>query len=82
MLPAYRNRGIGGQLLRALVEAETRPVHLVCLEKMRPYYERFGFRLLPFAQSPRTLMLKQAFGRAFGARVICMKRAIAPTACA
>ncbi len=73
VLPAYRNCGVGGRLLRELLQGETGPVYLVCVERMRPYYERFGFRLVSLSQSPRTLKLKQILPRMFGVRIVCMR---------
>lgn len=73
VLPAYRKRGVGGRLLRELVQGESGPLYLVCLERMRPYYERFGFRLTLLSESPRTLKIKQILPRMFGVRIVCMR---------
>lgn len=73
VLPAYRKRGVGGRLLRELLQGERGPVYLVCLERMRPYYERFGFRTVPLAESPRMLKVKQILPRLIGMRIICMR---------
>jgi amino-acid N-acetyltransferase len=74
VLRAYREHGIGGQLLRALCDAEPGPLYLVCLDKMQTYYERFGFARVALDESPRTLRIKQRAGRIFGVPVICMRR--------
>ena len=82
VLPGQRGQGIGARLLRELVERERGPVHLVCVERMAAYYERFGFRRITIAESPRTLKLKQLVPRLFGVRIVCMRRSAssAPTA--
>ena len=48
VLPAYRGRGIGGELVRRLLErlGDLYMVDLVCDETLRPFYERFGMRAL------------------------------------
>jgi ribosomal protein S18 acetylase RimI-like enzyme len=46
--PQYRNRGIGGEISKRLVEnCEVRGLHiqLFCEEKLVPYYERKGFEI-------------------------------------
>lgn len=73
VLPAYRNRGIGGRLLRELLQGERGPVYLVCRDRMGAYYERFGFRTITLSESPRTLKIKQLVPRLFGLRIICMR---------
>ncbi len=73
VLPSHRKRGVGGRLLRELLQDECGPVYLVCLERMRPYYERFGFRVTPLSESPRTLKIKQILPRLVGVRVVCMR---------
>jgi amino-acid N-acetyltransferase len=74
VLHAHRSRGIGGLLLRALCDAEPGPVYLVCVERMQPYYEGFGFVRIAYEASPRTLKIKQRAGRFFGAHIIAMLR--------
>lgn len=79
VLRGHRERGIGGQLLRALVDAEVDPVWLVCARRMEPYYLRFGFARVPFRALPRTLKVKQFFGRMFGIDVVVMVKVTPPT---
>jgi amino-acid N-acetyltransferase len=79
VLPGHRERGIGGQLLRALVDVEAGPVWLVCVRRMEPYYQRFGFARMPFRALPRTLKVKQFFGRLFGIGVVVMVKITPPT---
>ena len=44
VLPAYRGRGIGGELVRRVLDAlrDRYMVDLVCDEELVPFYERFG----------------------------------------
>jgi amino-acid N-acetyltransferase len=71
---AARKRGVGALLIEALLREEAGDVYLVCLDKLRAYYERAGFERVSFDDSPRTLRVKQRAGRIFGLSVICMAR--------
>ena len=46
-MPAYRNRGVGGQLIEAFIELareeKRKGVILTCKEEKIPYYAKFGF---------------------------------------
>jgi amino-acid N-acetyltransferase len=73
----FRNRGVGALLVEALLAQETGDVYLECASYNQPYYERFGFRRIPWWQAPMPLKLKAGFGqiaRLFGWRVVTMKR--------
>jgi amino-acid N-acetyltransferase len=74
VLPAYRRLGVGGQLLRALVDAAARPMYLMCLNKMAGYYTGFGFAEVEAGEMPPTLRRKHRLGRLLGVNVICMRR--------
>ncbi|GIV83741.1 MAG: hypothetical protein KatS3mg052_0748 [Candidatus Roseilinea sp.] len=77
--PAYRNRGIGGRLIEALLQRERGEVYLLCASTLAPYYARFGFALIDDRQAPATLRRKLRFAslcRLIGARVVVMKRAV------
>ena len=43
VLPGYQRRGIGAELIRALLARKHGPLYLRCNEKWARYYERFGF---------------------------------------
>jgi GNAT superfamily N-acetyltransferase len=51
VLPEYRGQGIGGDILRRLVEicqeAGVRDIQLFCAKGKREYYEKRGFRARP-----------------------------------
>jgi len=41
---AWRGRGIGGRLIRALIERADQTLWLMCRSGLVPFYEPFGFR--------------------------------------
>ena len=45
-LPDYRGRGIASQLINQLLAQSTGTLFLTCLDKMGPFYERFGFQTI------------------------------------
>jgi N-acetylglutamate synthase-like GNAT family acetyltransferase len=74
--PSHRNRGIGGQLVQALIEREPSDVYLVCRDVRAPYYRKFGFGQIHLNDAPRTLQWKLRLGqlfKAFGVEIVCMK---------
>ncbi len=79
----YRRRGIGAQIVAALLAAEPGDVYLECLGEMAAYYARFGFEPLPWRQAPLPLKLKAGLGsligRLFGYRVVTMRRPRPPS---
>jgi amino-acid N-acetyltransferase len=52
VLRQYQGQGIGGALVEALLAREPGAVHLMCLDRLEPYYERFGFRRLARGDLP------------------------------
>lgn len=46
VLPAYRKQGIGGELVRRMLEqlGDFYAVDLLCDEELQPFYERLGMR--------------------------------------
>ncbi len=62
VLPAYQHQGIGGELVRRLVDdlRHLYMIDLVCDPDMQPFYERFGLR-------PYHAMLKRNYDRQAGA---------------
>jgi N-acetylglutamate synthase-like GNAT family acetyltransferase len=73
-----RGQGLGGQIIRALLEGETEAVYLECLTSMAPYYQRFGFATIPWWRAPMPLKLKAAFNKIvwwpLGYRFVVMRR--------
>ena len=77
VLPEYRNQGIARQLIETLLAKETGDVYLDCERSKIPLYTRFGFHVISFKETPRTLKLKSLGARImrlFGIYVVCMKR--------
>jgi len=75
--PAYRRRGIGRQLVEALLSKETGDVYLLCAVQRAPYYRQFGFEVIDQAQAPPTLRRKLrlvALFRFAGVHVVAMKK--------
>ena len=52
VVPEWHGHGIGGMVVRSLLERETGTVHLMCLPQMEGYYARFGFRRLSRVELP------------------------------
>ena len=76
--PAYRRRGIGRQLVEALLSKEAGEVYLLCAVRRVPYYRQFGFEVIDNAQAPLTLRRKLrlvALLHFAGVHVVAMKRA-------
>jgi len=73
-----RQSGVGGAIIRALIEREHGPLLLFCLAFREPYYAKFGFRRVGLSDIPGEFKLKYALGTTFtrlvGHRVIVMKR--------
>lgn len=61
--PAWRRRGVGERLVRAILATEIGDVYLECPQQMAPYYARFGFEPTPLGQTPMPLKLKAAAGK-------------------
>jgi amino-acid N-acetyltransferase len=62
VLPAYRKRGIGGQIIRALQASHPPPIFLEAIANKQTYYSRFGFYLIPWYRAPFPLNLKAGMG--------------------
>jgi amino-acid N-acetyltransferase len=56
----YRDQGIGGQIIHALLANETGDVYLECDKTNETYYAKFGFRRIPWYAAPYPLNLKVA----------------------
>jgi N-acetylglutamate synthase-like GNAT family acetyltransferase len=75
---AYRGQHIGEKLIEALLAQETGDVYLECEQKNETYYNRSGFRRIPWYQAPMPLKFKTAvigtLLRLIGVHIIAMKR--------
>ena len=77
VLPSHRGRGVGSAIVRALIARESGDVFLLCRDRLKSYYARFGFRSVGFGETRGVVRAKYLFAQAlrlFGARVIVMKR--------
>ncbi len=76
--PDRRRSGVGGAIIRALIERERGPLLLFCLAFREPYYAKFGFKRCGLRDLPGEFKLKYAVGTVFtrlvGRRLIVMKR--------
>jgi amino-acid N-acetyltransferase len=54
VIPERQAQGIGGALIEALLAREPGAVHLMCMDGLEHYYERFDFRRLGRAELPRS----------------------------
>lgn len=73
-----RQSGVGGAIIRALIERERGPLLLFCLSFREAYYARFGFQRCGLRDLPGEFKWKYALGTVFtrllGRRLIVMKR--------
>jgi N-acetylglutamate synthase-like GNAT family acetyltransferase len=70
---AYRGRGIGGMIVRALLARADGPVYLECAERTRDYYVPFGFVEIPWQEAPFPLRLKSGLATLLGGRIVVMR---------
>jgi len=50
--PGNRGQGLASEIILRLLNEAPRPVYLRCLEKMGPFYARFGFHSLALESMP------------------------------
>ena len=75
----YRQRGVASALIHALEARAGRPLYLMCAAAKQPFYERFGYRAIPWRETPRALWIKRAAAfpfRVAGMRVVAMRKDI------
>lgn len=80
VIPERQGRGVGSEIVRALLANSTGPLYLTTREALESYYVRFGFRRIDRAEMPRyfrrllpVINLFLALTR-HGVRIIVMKR--------
>jgi N-acetylglutamate synthase-like GNAT family acetyltransferase len=76
-LRQYRGQKVASRIIAALELKARFPLYLICRDKMEAYYQRFGYRTIPWRQAPRSLKLKIAFTwlfLVFGIRVLVMRK--------
>jgi len=52
VVEAWRNRGVASEIIRHMMEAESRRLFLTCRSGLGPFYQRFGFRQAAPAELP------------------------------
>jgi amino-acid N-acetyltransferase len=73
----YRRRGVATALVGALEAQAGRPLYLICAHTNQPFYERFGYRVIGYRDTPGALRLKRTIGllgRLMGVRVLAMRK--------
>jgi len=58
-----RGKGVGGQLVRALMARSSSALVLFCRPQLESYYARFGFRAVGVKEAPPSLRTRYAIGR-------------------
>ena len=82
--PAYQRRGVGRALVRALLTLESGPVLLMCAGWLTPYYQGFGFQVVPARTAPFGLFWRWAVVALLGhvwrsqAGTVIMRRPASP----
>lgn len=51
--PEMRGRGLARRIIEHLLKDSPRPLYLMCLSKMGPLYEKFGFRRITYEEMPK-----------------------------
>jgi len=51
--PKHRNQGVARAIIELLLADGPRPLYLMCRSRLEPFYERFGFRAIPYEEMPR-----------------------------
>jgi amino-acid N-acetyltransferase len=51
--PKYRNQGVARAIIEDLLADRSHPLYLMCRSRLQPFYEKFGFRAIPFDEMPR-----------------------------
>lgn len=76
--PKYEGKGIGGAVIRRLVDdwPLPGPIYLECQSHNATYYQRFGFKKIPWYKAPMPLKFKSGMGailgKLFGIKVSAM----------
>jgi N-acetylglutamate synthase-like GNAT family acetyltransferase len=51
--PQYRGQGVARAIVERLLADSPRPLYLMCQSSLGPFYEKFGFREVAYAEMPR-----------------------------
>jgi N-acetylglutamate synthase-like GNAT family acetyltransferase len=50
--PAWRKQGVASAVIERLLAKHAPPLYLTCRPQLGPFYERFGFRVIPQDEMP------------------------------
>jgi N-acetylglutamate synthase-like GNAT family acetyltransferase len=53
VVPPYRGKGLARAIIEHLLRDSTRPLYLTCVSSLGPFYEKFGFKDVDYADMPR-----------------------------
>ncbi len=51
--PKYRHQGVARAIIEHLLADGPHPLYLMCRSRLAPFYEKFGFRTIPYEEMPR-----------------------------
>lgn len=59
----WRGLGLGTLLTQRLIQQATQPLFLECMSWLVSFYDRFGFKVVPWQELPRSLKWKFGFSK-------------------
>ncbi|RPI90786.1 MAG: GNAT family N-acetyltransferase [Chloroflexi bacterium] len=51
--PEYQGKGVARLIIEHLLKDSPRPLYLMCQSSLGSFYEKFGFRAIPYEEMPR-----------------------------
>ncbi|HJQ13482.1 MAG TPA: GNAT family N-acetyltransferase [Anaerolineales bacterium] len=51
--PEHQGKGVGRAIIEHILQDSPRPLYLMCESANGPFYEKFGFREIPYSEMPR-----------------------------
>lgn len=53
VMSSMRKQGLGGMIIRKLINEAPRPLYLTCRAQLGPFYQKYGFRIIKGNELPR-----------------------------
>jgi N-acetylglutamate synthase-like GNAT family acetyltransferase len=53
VVPEHRGEGLARAIIEQLLKDNSRPLYLTCRSRLQPFYQKFGFQPLSYAEMPR-----------------------------
>ncbi len=53
VVPEYQGQGLARAIIEHLLKDSPRPLYLTCISSLGPFYEKFGFEAVDYADMPR-----------------------------